>query len=123
MKALVPCHSLTSKSWSKSSVIVYQGMWFHPWRSFRRPISAWGGAGGEGERRVPCVQVPRVRHLIRHEGAAHAGPLRVRAALGVRRHLGSVEGAVDDQLAAPLEQAGEAHAAARALEPVLLVDR
>src|SRR6185437_16110970 len=87
------------------------------------PDLGLGGAGGEGERRVPRVQVPGVRHLIRPEGTAHAGPLRVRAALGIRGHLGSVEGAVDDQLAAPLEQASEAHPAGRALEPVLLVDR
>jgi hypothetical protein len=42
MNALVPCHSSTSKSLSKSSVIVYQGMWSHPWRCFRPWIWAWG---------------------------------------------------------------------------------
>jgi hypothetical protein len=41
------------------------------------PDLGLGGAGGEGERRVPRVQLPGVRHLVRQEGAAHAGPLRV----------------------------------------------
>jgi hypothetical protein len=81
-----------------------------------------GGARGEHERRVPRVEVGRVRDLVGDEGAAHARPLRIRAALRVRRHLGSVEGAVDDQLATPLEQVGEAHPSGGTLEPVLLVD-
>jgi hypothetical protein len=85
-------------------------------------LLGWTSAD-EGERGVPRVQVPRVRHLVRPEGAAHASPLRVRATLGVRRHLRSVESAVDDQLAAPLEQVSEAHPTGRALEPVLLVNR
>ena len=39
MKALVPCHSSTPKSASKSSTSVYQGM-FQPIRSFNPLISA-----------------------------------------------------------------------------------
>src|SRR6478735_366157 len=43
--------------------------------------------------------------LVGDEGAAHAGPLRVRVApLRVRGDVRRVEGAVDDQLAPPLEQ-------------------
>jgi hypothetical protein len=40
-----------------------------------------GGARGERERRVPSVQVCGVGDLVGDEGAAHAGPLRVRAPL------------------------------------------
>ena len=42
MNALCPCHWSTPKSASKSSVIVYQGISSHPWRSLRPWISAWG---------------------------------------------------------------------------------
>ena len=65
-----------------------------------------------------------MRHLVGSERAPGARPLGVRAAaLGVGRDVRCVEGAVDDQLAAALEQAGEARAPGRAVEPILLVDR
>ena len=42
MKALVPCHSSTPKSASKSSVIVYQGICSQPIRAFQRSMSGCG---------------------------------------------------------------------------------
>jgi hypothetical protein len=41
MNALVPCHSRTPKSVSKSSVIVYQGI-VQPIRDFKRSMSGCG---------------------------------------------------------------------------------
>src|SRR5918998_3085305 len=124
MKAFVPCHWSTPKSASKSSVIVYQGIFCQPIRSFRPWISVWGGARDERERCVPGVEVRRVRNLVCEEGAARAGPLRVRATrLRVRGDIRRVEGAVDDQLAPALEQVEEAGRAVLALEAVLLFDR
>ena len=42
MNALVPCHSSTPKSASKSSVSVYHGMCSQPIRAFTRSMSACG---------------------------------------------------------------------------------
>ena len=42
MNALVPCHSPTPKSVSKSSVIVYQGICSQPIRSFQRSMFSCG---------------------------------------------------------------------------------
>src|ERR671911_382818 len=83
-------------------------------------------ARGEHERHIPRVQVGGVGDLVRDEGAAHARPLGVRiATLRVRvgGDLRPVEGAVDDQLTAALEQVGKRGRPVRALEAVLLLDR
>ena len=82
------------------------------------------GARDVGERRVARVQVGGVRDLVGPEGATDAGPLRVRAArLRVRGDVRRVEGAVDDQLAAAVEQVEQARRAIRAFELVLLLHR
>src|SRR5215471_1394356 len=78
--------------------------------SLRRPR-------GVGERGVPGVQVRDVADLVGHQGAAGA---RV---VGPAVHAGLEEGAVDDKLAAALEQAGQAHLAVRPVEHVVLLDR
>src|SRR5215204_2915221 len=81
-----------------------------------------GGARDERERRLARVQVCGVRDLVGHKGAADAGPLRVPAArLRVRGDVRRVEGAVDDQLAAAVEQVEQAGRAIRAVELVLLL--
>src|SRR5215204_3501982 len=125
MNALCPCHSSTPKSLSQSSVIVYQGMCSHPWRSF----NFWSSACGAREANA-SVTSRAFRwagwDLVRDEGAAHARPLGVRVAtlrVRVGGDLRPVEGAVDDQLTAALEQVGKRGRPVRALEAVLLLDR
>src|SRR5215217_2948077 len=71
----------------------------------------------ERQRGVAGVQVGEVRDLIGEEGAAAASPL------GPARHAGLVEEAVDDELAAPLEQVEQARRAVGALEGVFLLHR
>src|SRR5690349_15051037 len=62
-------------------------------------------ARNERERRVPRVQVGGVRDLVGEERAAYTGTFRVGTApLWVRGDVWRVEGAVDDQLPATLEQ-------------------
>src|SRR4051794_4961773 len=73
-------------------------------------------ARDEHERRVPRVEVREVRDLVGEERAAGA------AALGEARDAGLVEEAVDDELAAALEQVDEARRPVRALEAVVLLD-
>src|SRR5918912_480656 len=83
-------------------------------------------ARGERERHIPRVQVGGVGDLVGEEGAAHARPLGVRVAtlrVRVGGDLRPVEGAVDDQLTAALEQVGKRGRPVRALEAVLLLDR
>src|SRR5512132_3268940 len=80
-----------------------------------------GGARGEHQRRVPRVQVGGVGDLVGDERAAHARPLRIRAALGVGGDLGPVEGTVDDQLTAAIEEVEQARHAVGPLELVRLV--
>jgi hypothetical protein len=75
------------------------------------------GARDEHERRVARVEVGGVGDLVGHVRAADAG------VLGPSVHAGLEEGAVDDQLAAPLEQVEQAGRAVRALEAVLLLHR
>src|SRR5262249_52647314 len=83
-----------------------------------------GGARNERQRRVPRVQVGGVRDLVGEERAAHAGTFRVGAApRWVRSDVWRVEGAVDDQLPATLEQVEKAHRTVRAVEAVLLLHR
>src|SRR5215217_1505217 len=80
-----------------------------------------GGARGEHQRRVPRVQVGGVRDLVGDERAAHARPLRIRAALGVGGDLGPIEGTVDDQLTSAVEEVGQARHAVGPVELVRLV--
>ena len=112
----MPCHSSTPKSASKSSVIVYQGI-SQPIRAFQRSMSACGRARDVGERGVARVEVGEVGDLVGHERAAAA------AALGPAGDAGLEEEAVDDQLAAPLEQVEQARRPVRSLEAVLLLHR
>src|SRR5215475_13809278 len=63
----------------------------------------------------------RMRYLVGDERAADAGPIRVRAALCVGGDVRPIEGAVDDQLAAALEQVQQAHGPIRPLEAVGLL--
>src|SRR3954451_11533804 len=76
-----------------------------------------GRARDEHERRVAGVEVREVGDLV-GEGRAPGA-----AALGEARDAGLVEEAVDDELAAPVEQVEQACRAVRALEAVVLVDR
>jgi hypothetical protein len=81
-----------------------------------------GGARGVDERRVARVEVRGVRDLVGDHRATHAGPFRVGAArLREGGDVRRVEGAVDDQLAAPVEQVEQAHRAVGALEAVVLL--
>src|ERR687895_1091168 len=75
-----------------------------------------GRARDEGERGVAGVQVGEVCDLIGQERAAAA------AAFGIALHAGVEEEAVDDQLAAPLEQVEQACFPVRPLERVVLLD-
>jgi hypothetical protein len=75
------------------------------------------GARDERERGVAGVQMGKVRDLVGEERAATAAALRPAA------HAGLVEEAVDDVLAAALEQVVQAHVSVRALEAVVLLDR
>ena len=75
MKALVPCHSSTPKSASKSSVIVYHGhVPAHP----RLPALdvRLRRARDERERGVAGVQVGEVGDLVGDERAAGAAAAR-----------------------------------------------
>src|SRR5687768_2225909 len=74
-KALVPCHSSTATSASKSSVIVYHGMISQPIRAFQRSMSGCG-ARHERKRGVAGVQMGGVGDLIADHGAAGAATLR-----------------------------------------------
>src|SRR4029079_15743530 len=117
MKALVPCHSSTPKSLSKSSVIVYHGISCQPVRSFRPWISAWGA------RETNASVVSRA---FKWAGCAtwsarNEQPTQARSGYAPPPPSGyvvtsGVEGAVDDQLAATLEQVEKAHRARRAVE-------
>ena len=107
MNALVPCHSSTPKSASKSSVIVNHG--HLPAHALLQPRDVrLRRARGEHERGVAGVQVGDVGDLVGHHGAADAG------VLGPAVHPGLEERAVDDQLATPLEQVEQARLARRA---------
>src|SRR4030088_3602117 len=63
-----------------------------------------------------------MRDLIGAEAAAHAGTIRVRAALRVRGDLRAVERAINDQLPPAFEEIVEAGRPVRAIETVLLLD-
>jgi hypothetical protein len=63
----------------------------------------------------------RVRYLVGNERAPNAGTVRVRAALSEGGDVGRVEGAVDDQLAAALEEVEKACRPVRPLEAVVLL--
>ena len=87
MKALVPCHSSTPKSASKSSVSVYHGMLpAHP----RLPALDVGlrRARDERERGVARVQVGEVGDLVGEEGAAAAAAARASPPRRARRRSG-----------------------------------
>src|ERR671914_1727893 len=73
-------------------------------------------ARDEGERGVAGVQMRQVGDLVGQERAAAA------AAFGIALHAGVEEEAVDDQLAAPLEQVEQACFPVRTLERVVLLD-
>ena len=116
MKALVPCHCVDPEVGVEvvGERVPGDGL---PSHALLQALDlGLGGARDERERRVPRVQVRGVRDLVGQEGAADAGPLRVRAAAGrIRGDVRRVEGAVDDQLATALEQVGEARRAVRVL--------
>ena len=80
-------------------------------------MSACGARETFDERGVARVQVGEVGDLVGHERAAAA------AALGPAVDAGLEEEAVDDQLAATLEQVEQARRPVRALEAVVLLDR
>src|SRR4029078_13098246 len=66
-------------------------------------------ARSERQGRVASVEVSGVGNLIGNHRTTHARPTRIRASRRVRRHLRPVERAVDDELAATLEDVVEAH--------------
>ena len=110
----MPCHSPTPKSASKSSVSVYQGT-SKPVRALPALDVGLRRPGDVRERGVAGVQVRRVGVLGGHHRAAAAAPLRPAADARLE------EVAVDDQLAAALEQVEEADRAVRPLEAVVLL--
>ena len=114
MNTFVPCHSSTPKSASKLSVTVNHGI-SQSIRAFSRAMSCLRRSAGEDERGVASVQMRDMRDLVGHHRAAHAG------VLGPAAHARLVEGAVDDQLAAAVEQVGEARLAIRPLEHIVLL--
>ena len=87
MKALVPCHSSTPKSASKSSVSVYQGM-SQPIRAFKRSMFSCGRARDEHEGGVAGVQMGEVGDLVGEEGAAAAAALGPALHARARRRSG-----------------------------------
>ena len=114
---VVPCHSSTPKSLSKSSVIVYQGI-SQLMRFFSRSMSGLRCAGdGEHERRVTRIQMGDVRNLVGEHRAADAG------VLGPAVHAGLEEGAVHDQLTPTVEQVEQTLLAFRPFELVFLLHR
>src|SRR5919198_6244303 len=74
-------------------------------------------ARDERQRGVAGVQMGRVGDLVGHHRAARA------ATLWPVDHAGLEEEAVDDELAAPLEQLDQAHRPVRSVEAVLLLHR
>ena len=83
----MPCHSSTSKSASKSSVSVYQGI-SQPIRAFQRSMSACGARETYAKRGVAGVQVSEVRDLVGHERAAAAAALGPAVRRRARRRSG-----------------------------------
>src|SRR5262245_39858539 len=83
-----------------------------------------GRARGERQGRVPRVQVGGVRDLVGDERAADTADLRVSAfgPLGVGGDPRLVEGAVDDELAAALEQVEQAYLAIGPVELIRLLN-
>src|ERR687894_700033 len=83
MNALCPCHSSTPKSLSQSSVIVYQGMCSHPWRSFNFWSSACGAREANASvtsgafRPSKLYSFSTAIHGIRRRSAASASRARV----------------------------------------------
>src|SRR5882762_5399632 len=71
MKAFVPAHSLTPKSASKLSGMVYHGI-FQPIWSFSCAISGWG-ARGEYERDDAGIEVREIADMVGEHRAPNAG--------------------------------------------------
>ena len=122
MNALVPCHSSTPKSLSKSSGSCTRGCAPSRGAPCRPWISAWGA------RETNASEVSRP---LRWAGwatwsATNEQPTQARSGYespsAVGGDLRPVEGAVDDQLAAAVEEVGQAGRAIRALEAVVLFD-
>ena len=80
-------------------------------------MSACGARETKTRRRVAGVEMGRVGDLVGDHRAAAAGMV------GPAEHAGLVEGAVDDQLAAAVEQVEQADLAVRAFEHIFLLDR
>ena len=118
--ALVPCHSSTSKSLSKSSVIVYQGMCSHPWRLFKLWMSACGARDAHASdvflacKWPGCATWSAPKEQPTHARSGYEPPSRTWSPQVRRRR-------VNDQLTAAIEEIREAHPSGGALEPVFLV--
>ena len=113
----MPCHSSTPKSTSKARRThgVPRDVPAHP-RLHPRDVRL-RPARGVDERGVAGVQMGEVADVVGHQRAADT------AMLGPPVHAGVDEGAVDDQLAAAVEQVEQAHLALGPLEHVLLLHR
>ena len=94
----------------------------HPWRSFRPWISAWGARETNASvvsrafRWAGCATWSATKEQPPQARSGYAPP-----DCRVRGHVRRVEGAVDDQLAAAVEQVEQAGRAIRAVELVLLL--
>ena len=110
----MPCHSPTPKSASKSSVSVYQGT-SKPVRRFQRSMSGCGARETYASVVSRAFRCAGCGVLGGHHRAAAAAPLRPAADARLE------EVAVDDQLAAALEQVEKADRAVRPLEAVVLL--